>query len=62
MDSCPYYHEHGVKPHAIACCDHKHAPVPCFADPPPATQRRLLKCGGRLSHCEIPPNKQLDVS
>ncbi len=62
MDTCPYYHEHGTKPHAIPCCKHKHAPVPCFTDAPSARQRRLLECGGRLSHCEIPPNKQLDVA
>jgi hypothetical protein len=62
MDTCPYYHKHGVPPDAIACCNHKHAPVPCFGDTPPDAPARLLKCGGRLSRCEIPANQQLDPS
>jgi hypothetical protein len=61
MDTCPYYHEYGTKPDTIPCCMHKHSPVPCFEDPPPA-RPQVLKCGGRLGRCEIPPYQQLDVS
>jgi hypothetical protein len=61
MDTCPYYHEYGTKPDAIPCCKHKHSPVRCFEDEPPA-RAKVLKCGGRLSRCEIPPYQQLDVS
>ena len=61
MDSCPYYHEHGVKPDAVPCCNHKHSPIPCFTSKLIVGQP-ALKCGGRLSRCEIPPEKQLDIS
>lgn len=64
MDNCPYYHEHGAAPNLIPCCNHKHAPMPCFEgkDALVTVKVRELKCGGRLSYCQIPPNQQLDVS
>jgi hypothetical protein len=61
MDRCPYYHEHGSKTDPTPCCKHKHAPVACFTSKMIIEQRRL-GCGGKLSRCEIPPEKQLDVS
>lgn len=62
MDACPYFHEHGTKPNLIPCCKHKHAPVPCFKDNPLIERPPALRCGGRVSRCEIPANKQLDPS
>lgn len=62
MDTCPYYHEHGTSPNVIRCCAHKHSPIPCFTNAPVSEAVRLLKCRGRLSHCEIPTHELLDVN
>lgn len=66
MDSCPYYYEEvritGTKQDVTPCCRHKHTPVPCFTPTLLTETPHVLKCGGRLSRCEIPAYKQLDVS
>ena len=66
MDTCPYYCEElrgtGTKREIIPCCRHKHSPAPCSM-PSLLTQRpHELKCGGRLSKCQIPAHEQLDLS